>query len=65
MTEAEAALLRAARSGAVITVAMTVAAITDREVMDGFEGELKRQGALNGDAITAINDRRKELGLKR
>lgn len=65
MTEAEAALLRAARSGDVITAAMKVAAISDREELDGFEDRLKRQGALNGEAVVAINDRRKELGLKR
>jgi hypothetical protein len=65
MTPAEHALLRKARAGAVIAPADVVQTITSTEELKGYEAALKAAGGLNGPAIAAIEERRRQMGWVR
>jgi hypothetical protein len=65
MTAAEQALLRKARAGAAIGPADIVQTITSMDELRGYAGALKAAGGLNGPAITAIEDRRRQMGWVR
>ena len=63
MTEAQADLLHKARNGIAITASDVCRTITSPEELDGYRDGLKRRGALNGDAISAIEDRRHAMAM--
>ena len=65
MTPAEHVLLRKARAGAAIVPADIVQTITSMDELKGYEGALRASGGLNGPAIAAIEERRRQMGWVR
>jgi hypothetical protein len=64
MTDAERDILDKVRAGRPITPADTVATITGPDELAAYERGLQARGGLTGDAVTAINARRKAMGWK-